>query len=73
MPDLYIIGAKTPYTSREGKSFAFETTLSGLSYIELIKKASDAGYNSGDVYQLVAKYLNNEKEIINFEVFNKIR
>lgn len=117
----------------ERKSFAFESTLSGLSYIELIKKARDAGYkvtlffvwlssvelaiervanrvkkgghniplevikrryakgirnfvtysqechcwyfydNSGNVYQLVAKYLNNEEEIINFEVFNKIR
>jgi predicted ABC-type ATPase len=117
----------------ERKSFAFETTLSGLSYIELIKRARDAGYkvtlffvwlpseemaisrvadrvkkgghnipievikrryakgirnfvtysqechcwyfydNSGPQYQLIAKYLNNEEEIINFEVFNKIR
>jgi predicted ABC-type ATPase len=114
------------------QSFAFETTLSGLSYIQLIKRARDSGYkvtlfyvwlaspemaidrvadrvkNGGhniptDVirrryakgvanfvkyaqechcwyfydntskYELVAKYLNNEEEIINFELFYKIR
>lgn len=30
---------------QDGKSFAFETTLSGLGYARLIPKWQDAGYN----------------------------
>ena len=117
---------------KEKKSFAFETTLSGLAYLKLIRLARLTGYeitfffvwlnsmelarervasrvtkgghnipdniierrylksiknflkyseeaddwylydNSGSKYVLIAKSVEGEKEIINFEVFNKI-
>ncbi len=115
------------------KSFSFETTLSGSSYLKFIKRAKDKGYgitfffiylnsaelaksrvalrvskgghnisdevvtrrytkginnfskyalltddwylydNSASDYQLVAKSISGEKEIINFELYNKIK
>ena len=117
---------------REKKSFAFETTLSGLSYLKFINAARLTGFdivlffvwlnsfelakkrvatrvskgghnipgdvierryqkgiknfskyaekadnwyfydNSGSEYVLIAKCIEGEKEIINFEIFNKI-
>ena len=114
------------------KSFSFETTLSGLSYLRLIKEANQKGYgvtfffvylnsielaknrvalrvskgghnipedvierrynkglqnfskyaaladdwylldNSGGEYELIAKNIADEKEIINFELYKKI-
>jgi predicted ABC-type ATPase len=117
---------------KEKKSFAFETTLSGVTYLELIKLAKLAGYhiiflfiwlenfrlaksrvaervrkgghkipdevieirykkgienfpeyasqaddwyvfdNSGTEYLLIAKSVEKEEEIINFEIFSKI-
>jgi predicted ABC-type ATPase len=43
----------------ERKSFAFESTLSGLSYLDLIRKAKLSGYYD-------------QETIINFESFEKI-
>jgi predicted ABC-type ATPase len=40
---------------REKKSFAFETTLSGIGYIKLIKKCQDLGY----LVNLIYLYLDN--------------
>jgi predicted ABC-type ATPase len=117
---------------KEGKSFAFETTLSGLSYLQLVKDAKAAGYeitfffvylesyelaknrvairvskgghnipanvierrynkglhnlssyvtlssdwyiydNSDKEYRLVVKSIAGQKEIINFETYNKL-
>lgn len=117
---------------RANKSFSFETTLSGLSYLKIIKEAKQSGYeitfffiylnsvdlaksrvafrvskgghnipddvivrrygkglnnfskyalladdwyiydNSASEYQLIAKNISGEKEITNFELYNKI-
>lgn len=116
----------------ERKSFAFESTLSGISYLEMIRKAKELGYyvvlffvwlkstdmavervasrvkkgghniptavikrryekgignftkysdacndwyfydNSGSQYELIAKFVEGQVEIVNFELFVKI-
>lgn len=120
------------YLIDESQNFSFETTLSGLTYLDFIKKAKEKGYgitlffvyldsvnlakervairvskgghnipdavierryykgirnfssyakeandwyvydNSGNEYELVAKNIDKEEKIINFEVFKKL-